>query len=134
MKERRSASDESENTIDLTPMLDVVFIMLIFFIVTAVFIREPGPEVIRPEAETDVEQSRIAVLIAVTEDNEVFIDNREIDVNAVRVTVERMRNENPNGSVVIQADEESESGIVIDVIDQVRQAGAPAIAVATRND
>jgi len=108
--------------------------MLIFFIVTAVFIREPGPTVVRPEAVTDAQQSRISVLIAVTDDDEVFIDQRQVDSNAVRAIVERMRAENPQGTVVIQADEESKSGIVVDVIDQVRQAGAPAIAVATRND
>lgn len=134
MAQRRASQDENEGSVDLTPMLDVVFIMLIFFIVTAVFIREPGPEVIRPEAVTDVEQNRIAVLIAVTEDDEVYIDDEQVDPAAVRAIVERMRNENPQGSVVIQADEESKSGIVVDVIDQVRQAGAPAIAVATRND
>ncbi len=134
MAKRRTQGEENEGTVDLTPMLDVVFIMLIFFIVTAVFIREPGPEVVRPEAETDIQQSRIAVLIAVTDEDQVFIDQREVDANAVRAIVERMRAENPQGTVVIQADEESKSGIVVDVIDQVRQAGAPAIAVATRND
>ncbi|TNE41304.1 MAG: biopolymer transporter ExbD [Sphingomonadales bacterium] len=134
MAQRRISEESSDGSVDLTPMLDVVFIMLIFFIVTAVFIREPGPEVLRPEAETDVQQSRIAVLIAVTEDDEVYIDQRQIDPNAVRAIVERMRAENPQGSVVIQADEESRSGVFVDVIDQVRQAGAPSIAVATRND
>jgi len=115
-------------------MLDVVFIMLIFFIVTAVFIREPGVEVVRPDTETDVEQARLAVLIAVTDDNEVWVDNEEVDPNAIRSIVERMRNDNPRGSVVIQADDESDSGIVIDIIDQARQAGAPNIAVATLRD
>ncbi len=111
MAQRRISEESSDGSVDLTPMLDVVFIMLIFFIVTAVFIREPGPEVLRPEAETDVQQSRIAVLIAVTEDDEVYIDQRQIDPNAVRAIVERMRAENPQGSVVIQADEESRSGV-----------------------
>ena len=134
MAQRRISEESSDGSVDLTPMLDVVFIMLIFFIVTAVFIREPGPEVLRPEAETDVQQSRIAVLIAVTEDDEVYIDQRQVDPSAVRAIVERMRAENPQGSVVIQADEESRSGVFVDVIDQVRQAGAPSIAVATRND
>jgi biopolymer transport protein ExbD len=132
--QRRISDESNEAAVDLTPMLDVVFIMLIFFIVTAVFIREPGPDVVRPEADTDVAQNRIAVLIAVTDNDKVFIDQREVDPNAVRAIVERMRAENPQGSVVIQADEESRSGIVVDVIDQVRQAGAPSIAVATRND
>jgi biopolymer transport protein ExbD len=134
MVQRRISEEQNEGTVDLTPMLDVVFIMLIFFIVTAVFIREPGPEVVRPEAVTDVEQRRIAVLIAVTDDDEIYIDQRLVEPNAVRAIVERMRAENPQGSVVIQADEGSKSGIVVDVIDQVRQAGAPSIAVATLND
>jgi len=134
MVQRRISEEQNEGTVDLTPMLDVVFIMLIFFIVTAVFIREPGPEVVRPEAVTDVDQTRIAVLIAVTDDDEVYIDQDLVDPTAVRAIVERMRAENPQGSVVIQADEESKSGIVVDVIDQVRQAGAPRIAVATLND
>jgi len=131
---RKRLAEQEESAIDLTPMLDVVFIMLIFFIVTAVFIREPGPEVIRTDTETDVRQPRIAVLIAVTADNEIWIDNREIETNAVRAIVERMRAENPNGSIVIQADEDSDSGVVVDVIDQARAAGAPSIAVATLND
>ena len=115
-------------------MLDVIFIRLIFFIVTAVFIKEPGVDIVRVDAETDGPQNRIAVLIAVTEDNEVYIDNREVDVNGVRAMVERMRNENPQGSVVIQADEHSDSGVVVEVIDQARAAGAPSIAVTTLND
>ena len=131
---RRASESQEDSSIDLTPMLDVVFIMLIFFIVTAVFIREPGVDVVRPDTQTDVEQTRLAVLIAVTEDNEVWVDNREVDPNAIRLIVERMRNDNPRGSVVIQADDESDSGIVIDIIDQARQAGAPNIAVATLRD
>ncbi len=123
-----------ESIIDLTPMLDVVFIMLIFFIVTAVFIREPGVDIMRPDTETDIPQTRIAILIAVNEDNEIWIDNRLIEPNGVRAVVERMRAENPQGTIVIQADEHADSGIVVDVIDQARQAGAPSIAVATKND
>ncbi len=131
---RRISDQTNEGAVDLTPMLDVIFIMLIFFIVTAVFIKEPGVDIIRVDAETDAAQNRIAVLIAVTEDNEIWIDNREIESNGVRAVVERMRNENPQGSVVIQADETSDSGVVVDVIDQARAAGAPSIAVTTLND
>ncbi len=134
MAKRHSQDSSDEAAIDLTPMLDVVFIMLIFFIVTAVFIREPGIDVIRPDTETDVRQNRIAILIAINEDNEIWIDNREIEPNAVRAVVERMRSENPQGSVVIQADVASDSGSVVDVIDQARLAGAPLVAVATLNE
>lgn len=134
MKRRRIADEIEEGAIDLTPMLDVVFIMLIFFIVTAVFIREPGIDVIRPDTETDIPIKRIAILIAINEDNEIWIDNREIPPNGVRAVVERMRAEYPQGIIVIQADEHSDSGVMVDVIDQARHAGAPAIAIATEND
>lgn len=134
MAKKHSQEQAEEAAVDLTPMLDIVFIMLIFFIVTAVFIREPGVDIIRPDTETDVRQNQIAILIAVTEDNEIWIDNREIDPQGVRAVVERMRAENPRGAIVIQADEESDSGIVVDVIDQARLAGAPSVAIATEND
>lgn len=131
---RRLSDERDESVIDLTPMLDVVFIMLIFFIVTAVFIREPGVDILRPDVETDELQRRIAILIAVNEDNEIWIDNRLIEPNGVRAVVERMRAENPQGTILIQADEKADSGVVVDVVDQARQAGAPAIAVATENN
>ncbi len=134
MARRHSQSQGDEASVDLTPMLDIVFIMLIFFIVTAVFIREPGVDVLRPDTETDVRQNQIAILIAVDEDNIIWIDNREIEPNAVRAVVERMRSENPRGSVVLQADVASDSGVVVDIIDQARLAGAPSVAIATLND
>lgn len=133
-RRRHSQNQNDEASVDLTPMLDIVFIMLIFFIVTAVFIREPGIDVIRPDTETDVRQNRIAILIAVNEDNEIWIDNREIEPNAVRAVVERMRSENPQGAIVLQADVDSDSGVVVDIIDQARLAGAPSVAIATLND
>jgi len=131
---RRRLKDEEESVIDLTPMLDVVFIMLIFFIVTAVFIKEPGQEVLRPDVDTDDRIRQIAILIAVNEDSEIWIANQELELRDVRPMVERMRAENPTGGIVVQADVKADTGVVIDVVDQVRLTGAPFVSVSTKKD
>ena len=98
------AGDEEENEINLTPMLDVVFIMLIFFIVTASFIKEAGIDVNRPDAPvTETKPEDANILVAITADDQIFIDRRLIDPRAVRANIERLHAENPEGSVVIQA-------------------------------
>jgi biopolymer transport protein ExbD len=130
---RRHMEDRDEEDINLTPMLDIVFIMLIFFIVTATFIREPGVDVIKPDAVKDAPIRRVAVLVAVTENNEVWIDNKQIPVPAVRATVERMRAENPTGPVVIQADEKADTGVVVDVMNQINATGAK-VSISTKED
>ena len=129
MRRRRRVSEE-ETGVDLTPMLDVVFIMLIFFIVTASFVKEAGIDVNRPEAATAKPKQRANILIAITKTGEVWIQKRRVDVRAVRANVERLLAENPQGSVVIQADEKSENGLFVKVMDQARLAGAPSIAIA----
>ena len=102
---RNSAKPEEEaQAIDLTPMLDVVFIMLIFFIVTATFIKEAGIEVNRPEATTADEKKRASILIAVSNNNEIWIDKNRVDPRGVRQAIERLLAENPKGTVVIQSD------------------------------
>ncbi len=127
---RRSALDE-DSAIDMTPMLDVVFIMLIFFIVTATFVKETGIDVTRPDAETAVKQTKVGILIAIDENNEIWINRRKIDLTALRANVERLRAENPQGSAVIQADKVARTGILVDVMDRLRQAGVPRISIAT---
>jgi biopolymer transport protein ExbB len=127
----RRAAEADDAAIDLTPMLDIVFIMLIFFIVTAVFVRETGVDVNRPDAQTDQPKSNIAVLIAITEDNRVFIDGRQIEVREARIQIERLRSDNPKGPVIIQADEGADTGVAVEVMDQARLAGAPSISIAT---
>ena len=128
-RKTRKLTEDAE--IDLTPMLDIVFIMLIFFIVTAVFVKEPGAEVEKPEAETTAGVKTVSVLVAITEDNKIFIDKKEVDVRAVRPAVEGMLAENPNGAVVIQADKESEIQFLTDVMDQVNDAGARVMTIST---
>lgn len=127
------ASQDEENAIDLTPMLDVVFIMLIFFIVTASFIKETGIEVNRPEASTAVSKKNANILIAINNNNEVWIDKRRIDIRAVRANVERLHAENPKGSVVVQADLKATVETLTAVVDASREAGVFNVSVSTKN-
>ena len=124
------APDE-EAAIDLTPMLDVVFIMLIFFIVTASFIKEAGVEVNRPEASTSDPKENVNILIAITASDEIWMDGRRIDIRAVRANVERLHAENPKGAVVIQADLTSTTEAVVGVLDASREAGVLDVSLAT---
>lgn len=128
---RHNARAEEEQSIDLTPMLDVVFIMLIFFIVTASFIKETGVEVDRPDAVTAEAKPNAAILIAVNSNSEIWVDKRRIDVRAVRSNVERLRAENPEGAVVIQADVKALAEVIIEVMDAVRDAGVFDVSLAT---
>ena len=116
----------------MTPLLDVVFILLIFFVVTSSFVKESGIEVNRPRAVTAAPQQLANILIAIDANDEVWIQRRRVDVRAVRANVERLLAENPQGSVVIQADAESRNGTFVQVMDQARLAGARNIAVAAQ--
>lgn len=127
---RRRAKAEEDMGIDLTPMLDIVFIMLIFFIVTATFVKESGIDVTRPDAETAVKQSRVGILIAINENSEVWINRRQVDIAAVRANVERLHAENPQGGAVIQADKKAQTGVLVEIMDQVRLAGVGSISIA----
>ena len=100
-KDKMLGGEVEENEINLTPMLDVVFIMLIFFIVTASFIKEAGIDVDRPDAPTAESQDDAAILIAISANDEIWIDRRETEPNAVRGMIERLHAENPKGSIVI---------------------------------
>src|SRR5687768_13434668 len=131
MAERMSATRQEDAEIDMTPMLDVTFIMLIFFIVTASFVKQSGIEVERPAADTGLRQERVAILVGVSPDNTVWMNNQEVDPRAVRAGIEKLLAENPQGSVVIQADKRAKAGLVIDVMNQIKAAGATATAIAT---
>ncbi|WP_031387189.1 ExbD/TolR family protein [Desulfonatronum thiodismutans] len=130
MRRRRRYDEQDSAQIDMTSMMDVVFIMLIFFIVTTSFVKEAGIEVNRPTAASAERQERGNIMIAVSESGAIWIDGRQVDVRAVRANVERLRAENPEGAVVIQADEASRTGILVQVMDQVRLAGVHNVAVA----
>lgn len=133
MKHRRHThSAEEEGEINLTPMLDVVFIMLIFFIVTTSFVKEAGVEVNQPSAETTQRQDKNNILIAITPTGEIWIDNQQVDVRAVRANVQRLKAESPDSAVVIQADKEARTGMLVKVMDQVRLAGVENVAIAAQ--
>ena len=124
-------SDDEDVEINMTPMLDVVFILLIFFIVTTSFIRESGVEVNRPEASSASALSQKAVIVAITDNNQVWIDRHQIDIRAVRRNIERLLTDSPESTIIIQADKTAQTGILISVLDQAKLAGAKSIAVAT---
>ena len=132
-KKPMGAEDE-DNEINLTPMLDVVFIMLIFFIVTASFIKEAGIDVDRPEAPTGDRQDDASILIAISSGDEIWIDRKEVDPRGVRSVIERLHAENPKGSIVIQADEESTNELLVTVMEAAKQAGVSNVAIATDTD
>ena len=130
----RQAVEEEESEINLTPMLDVVFIMLIFFIVTASFIKEAGIDVNRPDAFTAERQEDAAILIAISEANEIWIDRKPVEPRAVRDAIQRLHLENPKGSIVIQADEESNHETLVVVLDAAKAVGVGNVAIASMND
>jgi biopolymer transport protein ExbD len=131
MARRNKAAEEEQGAIDLTPMLDVVFIMLIFFIVTASFIKEAGIEINRPEATTALLKKNANILVAVSSSNEVWIDKARIDLRAVKGAIERLHAENPKGAVVIQADDESDIETLTKVAQAAREAGVSDVSVST---
>ncbi|HHX8464318.1 TPA: ExbD/TolR family protein [Vibrio diabolicus] len=133
MKRRYSSDSSDENAIDMTPMLDIVFIMLIFFIVTTSFVKEAGLEVNRPTASSAQTVKKGNIMVAVGAAGDVWVDKRRIEVDAVRANIERLRAESPDGAVVIQADTEANAGVVVKVMDQIKMAGVESISIAATN-
>ncbi len=127
---RRHATQEEETEINITPMLDVVFIMLIFFIVTTSFIKETGIDPNRPEAETAIANAHGNILIAISEFDQVWMNKNQVDLAQIRAMVESAVAEIPESSVIIIADEKASTGILIDLMDQVRLGGVANIMVA----
>jgi len=124
-------AEAEEGEIDITPMLDVVFIMLIFFIVTASFVKESGIEVNRPDASTSAAKPKASILIAITEQGEIWINKRKVEESQIRANIERLHAENPQGTVVVQADEEARTKVLVLVMDAARQAGVYDVSLAT---
>ncbi len=127
---RFSRTDE-ESDINLTPMLDVVFIMLIFFIVTATFIKQTGIDVLRPDAMSAQQKPTNAVLVAVSSNGEIWIDNERVDDTGVRSKIEQMHAENPKGGLVVQADKGAKYEKLAVVLNAARAAGMSQVAVST---
>ncbi len=131
---RNSDSDDSP-TINMTPLIDMVFIMLIFFIVTSSFVKESGVEVSRPSAKTAVRQEQGNIVVGLTEDGQVWVDGKPVDLRSLRRHITRLHVENPEASVVVMADESSRTGLVVQAMDQARLAGVHNVALgATRRE
>jgi biopolymer transport protein ExbD len=129
---RQSTSDDSGDAgIDISPLIDCVFILLIFFIVTTTFVEETGIEVDKPQAASSVKLEKTSVLIALTEKGEVVYGGREIGISGVQPLVKRML-QKENIPVIIQADTAAQSGLLVRIIDEAKLAGAAKVSVATR--
>jgi biopolymer transport protein ExbD len=131
MARRHARTEEAE--INITPMLDIVFIMLIFFIVTSTFVKEPGVEINRPEAVTAKERKLASIIVAISEDDEIWINKERVELQAVKAIVEQLRRENPKGTAVVQADAKSKTRLLIEVVTQIRATGVEDVAVSTQN-
>jgi len=133
MARARRTAKADDSDVNVTPLLDIVFIMLIFFIVTATFIKEPGVEVTRPEAQTAEDQRLVSILVAIDSENTIWINRKQVPVDGVRAAVERLRRENPRGSAVLQADGSAHSEYLVDVLEQIRASGIQdVVAVSTK--
>ena len=134
MRNRTAKAQSQGQTIDLTPMLDVVFIMLIFFIVTATFIKLPGPTVSKIDTVTEDPYKKVTILVAVTEIDEFWIDKKRVEESALKLNLTRMFNENPKSGMVIQADNESSIESLAKVADIARDVGISPVAISVEND
>jgi len=128
---RQRFNRDEESDINLAPMLDVVFIMLIFFIVTATFIKQAGIDVLRPAAMSAEEKPTVSVLVAVSETGDIWIDNKRVDPAAVRANIERIHAENPKGGLVVQADRGAQMKQVMAVLAAARAANITQVALST---
>ena len=131
MARRHAHTEDAE--INITPMLDIVFIMLIFFIVTTSFTKETGAAIVKPIAEQAVSLRNGTILIGVKSNDDIWMSKRLIELREVRSMVEQAKAENPKGSVVIVADKHSRIGTVTQVMDQVKMAGVQGIAISAEN-
>lgn len=131
---KRLPKAEEDNELNLTPMLDVVFILLIFFIVTTSFVKETGIDVNRPSATTAEKKAQGNILIAINANGDIWIDNREIDIRAVRANIQVLKASYPQSSVIIQSDQDASTGRLVKVMDQVRLAGVQNISIAASID
>jgi len=116
--------DDEEVQLDMTPMLDVVFILLIFFIVTAVFVKAPGVEVARPEVQIS-EREKPTLLVAITSEDEIYVDGDVWELSQLRIVLEQLQQENPKAEAMIQGDAEAPAGTVLDVQELLMDMDIP---------
>lgn len=134
-RRQRATPGDGADEINLTPMLDVVFILLIFFIVTAQFIKEPGVPVLRPDVDNKAQAKPLAILIAITENDEVFIDKKEVAMVEVGFTIKEMRLDNPRGEIVVQADVDSSAETMVEVMEAINKVdGSTVINISAKTN
>ena len=134
-KSQAYAQGGAEDDVNLTPMLDVVFILLIFFIVTAQFIKEPGVAIVRPDVDNKASAKPLAILIAINEDSEIYIDKKKVSPEEVGFTIKQMREDNPRGEIVVQADVNSSAETLVDVMETINRIdGETAINISAKID
>jgi len=134
MRQRHSLKTRVGGLTDMTPMIDMVFILVIFLLVNTSFVKETGINVTRPSAQTAVRQEHGNILIGIRDNGEIWMENRPVDVRAVRAHVERLHAENPGGAVVIVADQGAKTGVLVRVMDQARLAGVPNVSIAASRE
>ena len=134
MRHIHTKQETAAESVNLTPLIDMVFILLIFFLVTASFTKESGIEVDRPTAQTAVREEQGSMIIGVSKDGDIWIDNQNVELRAVRAHVEHVHAQNPEGTVIILADKNARTGITVEVLDQVRLAGVTNVSIAAANE
>jgi len=125
-------TQDNSAEIDMTPMLDIVFIMLIFFIVSTTFVRESGVDINRPVSSTAATKESSGAMLAITAEGDIWLDRKQIDLRMVRPTLERLKVEQPDIGVIIQSDKDAKTGILIKVLDQVKLSGIDKVSVAAK--
>ncbi len=132
---RRSTFQREENDedVNVTPLLDIVFIMLIFFIVTSTFVKEPGIDVLRPEVVSATDRKAASIIIAISADDEIWINGDQVELAEVKTIVAQLRVENPKGTAVVQADAASKTRMLVEVVTQIRATGISDVAVSTED-
>jgi biopolymer transport protein ExbD len=134
MRHIHTKQETAAESVNMTPLIDMVFILLIFFLVTASFTKESGIDVDRPTAQTATREEQGSMIIGVSKDGEIWIDNQKIEIRAVRAHVEHLHAQNPEGTVIILADENARTGTTVEVLDQVRLAGVANVSIAASNE
>jgi biopolymer transport protein ExbD len=130
MARKQRFREEEEAAVDMTPMLDIVFIMLIFFIVTTSFVKEAGIDVNKPKAAQATKKKNANIFIAIRGNGEIWMDKRQVDVERVAANIERLLAEQPTEIVIIQADKDAKHGVVVKVMDQIKASGIDKISIA----
>jgi len=137
MKRRDLFEDNDDSTIDMTPMLDIVFIMLIFFIVTTSFVREAGIDINKPIAKSSQKKEKNNnIMVAITEEEAIWIDKKQIDIRSLRANIQSLAASagDKKSNVIIQADKKAKTGVLVDVMDQIKMAGIENISIATKKE